>query len=158
MDCLFKQSARHSPSNSPGTATRQCPQHPYFPCQYPWQSPQQFWFLWQASGASTQETKPQKFNPMSHSNSTFPCDTFIQQKVLFTRWCSTEWMETGSEAASGVGLMVFFSWRCSCGDAYLETNLASRWEGVWLPQASGKSPNFPRSSLATPRKLSRCGT
>ena len=29
---------------------------------------------------------------------------------------------------------------------HLETNLASRWEGVRLPRASGKSPDFPRSS------------
>ena len=28
----------------------------------------------------------------------------------------------------------------------LETNLASRWEGVRLPRASGKSPDFPGSS------------
>ena len=33
--------------------------------------------------------------------------------------------------------------------AYLETNLASRWEGVRLPRASGKSPDFPGSSLET---------
>ena len=29
---------------------------------------------------------------------------------------------------------------------YLETNLASRWKGVRLPRASGKSPDFPGSS------------
>ena len=32
------------------------------------------------------------------------------------------------------------------GLGWLETNLASRWEGVRLPRASGKSPDFPRSS------------
>ena len=31
----------------------------------------------------------------------------------------------------------------------LETNLASRWEGVRLPRASGKFPDFPESSPAT---------
>ena len=36
----------------------------------------------------------------------------------------------------------------------LETNLASRWEGVRLPRASGKSPNFPRSSPDFPEVLS----
>ena len=42
----------------------------------------------------------------------------------------------------------------------LETNLGSRWEGVGLPRASGKSPdfpgsspNFPGSSLATSPEL-----
>ena len=28
----------------------------------------------------------------------------------------------------------------------METNLASRWEGIRLPRTSGKSPNFPGSS------------
>ena len=32
---------------------------------------------------------------------------------------------------------------------FLETNLASRWEGVRLPRASGKSPDFLGSSPAT---------
>ena len=35
----------------------------------------------------------------------------------------------------------------------LETNLASRWEGVRLPRASGKSPGFPGSSPKLPRKF-----
>ena len=35
---------------------------------------------------------------------------------------------------------------CSRFPSELETNLASRWEGVRLPRASGKSPDFPRSS------------
>ena len=30
-----------------------------------------------------------------------------------------------------------------CCDPNLETNLASRWKGVRLPRASGKSPDFP---------------
>ena len=47
--------------------------------------------------------------------------------------------------------------------ALLETNLASRWEGVRLPPASGKSPDFPGSSpnlpgsfSATSLKVSHC--
>ena len=32
----------------------------------------------------------------------------------------------------------------------LETNLASRWEGVRLPRASGKSPDFPKVSRTSP--------
>ena len=46
-----------------------------------------------------------------------------------------------------------------------ETNLASRWEGVRLPRACGKSPDFPGSSpnfsgsfRRLPRKFSNCGT
>ena len=34
---------------------------------------------------------------------------------------------------------------------FLEINLASRWEGVKLPRASGKSPDFPGSSPDVPR-------
>ena len=34
-----------------------------------------------------------------------------------------------------------------------DTNLASRWEGVRLPRASGKSPGFPGSSPELPRKF-----
>ena len=48
---------------------------------------------------------------------------------------------------------------------HLETNLASRWKGVRLPRASGKSPDFPevpQTSLEVfrrlPRKFSHCGT
>ena len=37
---------------------------------------------------------------------------------------------------------------------YLETNLASRWEGVRLPRASGKSPDFPGSSPNFPGSFS----
>ena len=33
------------------------------------------------------------------------------------------------------------------------TNLASRWEGVRLPRASGKSPDFPGNSPNFPRKF-----
>ena len=47
----------------------------------------------------------------------------------------------------------------------LETNLSSRWEGVRLPPASGKSPDFPGSSpnfpgsfLANSPRFSHCGT
>ena len=36
----------------------------------------------------------------------------------------------------------------------LETNLASRWEGVRLPRASGKSPDFPGSSPNCPGSFS----
>ena len=36
----------------------------------------------------------------------------------------------------------------------LETNLASRWEGVRLPRASGKSPDFPGSSPNFPGSFS----
>ena len=36
---------------------------------------------------------------------------------------------------------------------HLETNLASRWEGVRLPRASGKSPDFPGSSPKLPQKF-----
>ena len=36
----------------------------------------------------------------------------------------------------------------------LETNLASRWEGVRLPWASGKSPDFPGSSPNFPGSFS----
>ena len=36
----------------------------------------------------------------------------------------------------------------------LGTNLASRWEGVRLPRASGKSPDFPRSSPNFPGSFS----
>ena len=36
----------------------------------------------------------------------------------------------------------------------LETNLASRWEGVGLPRASGKSPDFPGSSPNFPGSFS----
>ena len=36
----------------------------------------------------------------------------------------------------------------------LETNLASRWEGVRLPRASGKAPDFPGSSPNFPRSFS----
>ena len=34
----------------------------------------------------------------------------------------------------------------SCAEKMQEINLASRWEGVRLPRASGKSPRFPGSS------------
>ena len=47
----------------------------------------------------------------------------------------------------------------------LEINLASRWEGVRLPRASGKfpgfpgsSPNFPEVFRRLPRRFSHCGT
>ena len=36
----------------------------------------------------------------------------------------------------------------------LETNLASHWEGVRLPRASGKSPGLPRKFPELPRKFS----
>ena len=36
----------------------------------------------------------------------------------------------------------------------LETNLASRWEGVRLPRASGKSPDYPGSSPNFPGSFS----
>ena len=36
----------------------------------------------------------------------------------------------------------------------LETHLASCWEGVRLPRASGKSPDFPGSSPNFPRSFS----
>ena len=35
----------------------------------------------------------------------------------------------------------------------LETDLASRWKGVRLPRASGKSPDFPRKFPELPRKF-----
>ena len=41
---------------------------------------------------------------------------------------------------------------------HLETDLASCWERVRLPRASGQSPNFPGSSRRLPRKFSYCGT
>ena len=45
------------------------------------------------------------------------------------------------------GLSPTSSFDISFGDQFcLETNLASRWEGVRVPQASGKSPDFPGSS------------
>ena len=37
---------------------------------------------------------------------------------------------------------------------FLERNLASRWEGVRLPRASGKSPDFPGSSPNFPGSFS----
>ena len=40
-----------------------------------------------------------------------------------------------------------------CPRPKLETDLASRWEGVRLPRASGKSPDFPRSFPELPRKF-----
>ena len=40
------------------------------------------------------------------------------------------------------------------GGYFLETNLASRWEGVRLPRASGKSPDFPGSSPNFPGSFS----
>ena len=44
--------------------------------------------------------------------------------------------------------------RCRCTATHLETNLASRWEGVRLPRASGKSPDFPGSSPNFPGSFS----
>ena len=41
-----------------------------------------------------------------------------------------------------------------CLECNLETNLASRWEGVRLPRASGKSPDFPGSSPNFPGSFS----
>ena len=39
------------------------------------------------------------------------------------------------------------------GPCLLETNLASRWEGVRLPRASGKSPGLPRKFPKLPRRF-----
>ena len=43
---------------------------------------------------------------------------------------------------------------CLWGGRELEINLASRWEGVRLPRASGKFPGFPGSSPNFPRSFS----
>ena len=43
---------------------------------------------------------------------------------------------------------------CRLAVSELETNLASRWEGVRLPRASGKSPDFPGSSPNFPGSFS----
>ena len=54
-------------------------------------------------------------------------------------------------------LLYFFGdfWPCgSPGTSQLGANLASRWEGVRLPRASGKSPDFPGSSPNFPRCFS----
>ena len=44
--------------------------------------------------------------------------------------------------------------RLGGGHSTLETSLASRWEGVKLPRASGKSPDFPGSSPNFPGSFS----
>ena len=43
---------------------------------------------------------------------------------------------------------------CTTRCPLLETNLASRWDGVRLPRASGKSPDFPGSSPNFPGSFS----
>ena len=48
--------------------------------------------------------------------------------------------------------------RCDLKSPPLETNLVSRCEGVKLPRASGKTPDFPGVPERIPRKFSHCGT
>ena len=68
-----------------------------------------------------------------HLNKTFPCS------ISILPFLALNWVK-GKMTKRAV--------------ANLETDLASRWEGVKLPRASGKSPDFPGSSPNFPGRFS----
>ena len=72
-------------------------------------------------------------------NSVFEASKWVSTKTLLLKHY---YRRQGSFQTQELAILIPI--RC------LETNLASRWEGVRLPRASGKSPDFPGSSRTSP--------
>ena len=114
------------------------------------------------------ETEPQAKN-ISLDNYLCNCNCNLARKIIRyiifyvcnVLWTTVQDRQTPYRQRNVTPLVLFkedqscatFAWQY--GDAaqmaneILETNLASRWEGVRLPRASGESPDFPGSFSAT---------